>query len=196
MKRIVDICIAIFLLLLLLPICMVILVLIKCLMGSPLFFVQKRPGQFMKPFYLYKFRTMDVEMMENASGLSRITVLGAFLRKYSLDEIPQLINVVKGDMSLVGPRPLLMEYVPLYTKAQRNRHLLKPGMTGWAQVNGRNQVAWEERFQMDLWYVQNQSAGLDCKILWLTLIKVIKKEGINQCNTEQMKKFTGTYKET
>lgn len=122
----------------------------------------------------------------------RLTSFGKFLRKYSLDELPQLINVVKGDISLVGPRPLLMEYLPLYTKEQAQRHLVRPGITGWAQVNGRNAITWEEKFQLDVWYVKNQSFLLDIKILYLTVIKVFKSEGINQEGHVTMQKFYGT----
>jgi len=197
LKRAFDLCISLILFIVLLPIFIGVMILIKCLMGSPVFFVQERPGKHAKPFLLYKFRTMSVAVEDNhTSDSGRITFLGEILRKYSLDEIPQFLNVIKGDMSLVGPRPLLMEYVTLYSKEQLKRHLVKPGMTGWAQINGRNQVTWEERFQKDLWYVQHHSFGLDCKILWLTLIKVIKKEGINQYNIEPMEKFNGSYKET
>lgn len=153
-------------------------------------FCQQRPGLYGKPFILYKFRTML-----NGDGQSdeqRLTPLGRFLRKYSLDEFPQLLNVLKGDMSLVGPRPLLMEYLSLYSEEQYIRHHVKPGITGWAQVNGRNAISWEEKFLLDVWYVKNQSFFLDMKILAKTLIKVVKKEGINQQDHATMEKFQGS----
>ena len=126
----------------------------------------------------------------------RLTPFGQFLRKFSLDELPQLINVIKGDLSLVGPRPLLMEYLPLYTKEQAKRHRVRPGMTGWAQVNGRNAITWEEKFKLDVWYVENRSFLLDIKILFLTFLKVIQSEGINQANHVTMESFKGTKAET
>lgn len=164
-------------------------------MGSPLFFTQQRPGLHERSFYLLKFRTMSHIYDENGKLLPdhlRLTHLGKFLRKYSLDELPQLLNVLKGDMSLVGPRPLLVEYLPLYTEEQKLRHHTKPGMTGWAQINGRNAISWEERFALDRWYVENQSLKLDMKILALTIYKVIKKDGITQINHATTEKFTGS----
>lgn len=197
LKRIFDMGISVLLFILLLPVFTLISILIKFFMGSPVLFVQERPGRHTKPFRLYKFRTMNIVADgKDIPEAARITVLGEFLRKYSMDEIPQFINVLKGDMSLVGPRPLLMEYIPLYSNEQMKRHLVKPGMTGWAQINGRNQVTWEERFRNDIWYVHHQNLVLDCKILWWTFIKVVKKEGINQYKTEPMEKFNGTYEET
>ena len=148
-----------------------------------------------KPFYLYKFRTMSNRTDEQGNLLSderRLTAIGAILRKYSLDEFPQLINVIKGDMSLVGPRPLLLEYLPLYTPEQSLRNLVKPGITGWAQINGRNAITWEEKFRCDTWYVKNWSLGLDIKILALTFSKVLKKEGISHQNHVTMEKFKGS----
>lgn len=195
MKRTKDIAISLCLLILTSPIIIIVAISILVKMGTPVFFKQKRPGQYEKSFYLYKFRTMNNVVNNNNELLAdeyRLTPIGSFLRKYSLDELPQLINVLKGDMSLVGPRPLLLEYLPLYTKNQRIRHNVKPGITGWAQVNGRNAVTWEERFKMDKWYVENRSVWLDIKILVLTLIRVIKKEGITQQNHASMEKFTGT----
>lgn len=195
MKRLFDLVVSLTLLIMFFPVMTVISFIIRWKMGSPILFKQKRPGQYEKPFYLYKFRTMNSlinhqgKMLDDAQ---RITKLGTFLRKYSLDELPQLINVIKGNLSLVGPRPLLMEYLPLYTKEQSIRHHVKPGITGWAQINGRNTVTWEERFKLDRWYVENQSFLLDIKILFLTLIKVIKKEGITQQDHVSMEKFTGT----
>jgi sugar transferase EpsL len=170
-------------------------ILVRFKLGSPIFFKQQRPGLNGKPFYLYKFRTMIEELDENGEPLPdhlRLTPIGQFLRKYSLDELPQLFNVLKGDISLVGPRPLLMEYLKLYTPEQARRHEVKPGITGWAQVNGRNAITWEEKFELDVWYVDNRSFWLDLKILFLTVIKVFKSEGINQDGHVTMGKFTGT----
>lgn len=169
-------------------------ILVHWKLGSPVLFKQQRPGLHGKPFYLYKFRTMTDERDENGELLPdhlRLTPFGQFLRKYSLDELPQLFNVLKGDISLVGPRPLLMEYLELYTPEQARRHEVKPGITGWAQVNGRNAISWEEKFKLDVWYVDNRTFWLDIKILFLTVIKVLKKEGINQSEYVTMEKFTG-----
>lgn len=164
-------------------------------MGSPVIFKQIRPGLHGKPFSIYKFRTMTNEKDSNGNLLpneKRITRTGKFLRKLSLDEFPQLFNVLKGDISLVGPRPLLMEYLPLYNKEQARRHDVRPGITGWAQVNGRNNINWEERFKLDVWYVDNQSFLLDIKILFLTILKVFKREDINPDNKEFVEKFKGS----
>jgi lipopolysaccharide/colanic/teichoic acid biosynthesis glycosyltransferase len=161
--------------------------------GTP-FFVQARPGKNARIFHLIKFKTMNDKTDESGNLLAdqyRLTTIGRFIRKTSLDEIPQLINVLKGDMSLVGPRPLLVEYLPLYSKEQAKRHDVKPGITGWAQVNGRNAISWEEKFQLDVWYVVNQSFLLDLKILWMTLIKVFAAKDINGQNAATMEKFTG-----
>ena len=164
-------------------------------MGTPIFYCQTRPGFHGRPFKMYKFRTMT-EKNDGKGRLlpdaDRLTSLGEFLRSSSLDELPELLNVLKGDMSLVGPRPLLMEYFPLYTKEQARRQEVKPGITGWAQVNGRNAISWEEKFKLDVWYVDHQSFWHDIKILWLTLIKVFKREGINQEGQTTMEKFKGT----
>ena len=157
-------------------------------------FKQQRPGLYGKPFYLYKFRTMTNRTDNKGSLLSdkiRLTPLGRILRKYSMDELPQLVNVLKGDMSLVGPRPLLMEYLPLYNQRQRRRQHVLPGITGWAQVNGRNALDWDEKFELDVWYVDNQCFRLDFKILWMSLAKVLKKEGISHQNSVTMEKFNG-----
>lgn len=170
---------------------------VKNKLGSPVIFKQTRPGQYGKPFDLYKFRTMTDELDENGELLPdsvRLTKTGKILRKLSVDELPQLINVVKGDMSLVGPRPLLMEYVELYDDRQIKRLDVKPGITGWAQVNGRNNISWEERFELDVWYVENQSFMLDMKILYMTLQKVVKSEGVSQPGKATMEKFTGSSK--
>ena len=170
---------------------------VKTKLGSPVIFKQTRPGQNGKPFDLYKFRTMTDELDESGELLPdsvRLTKTGKILRQLSVDELPQLINVVKGDMSLVGPRPLLMEYVELYDDRQIKRLDVKPGITGWAQVNGRNNLSWEERFELDVWYVENQSFMLDMKILYMTLQKVVKSEGVSQPGQATMEKFTGSAK--
>lgn len=170
-------------------------ILVRYKLGSPVIFKQQRPGLHGKPFYLYKFRTMTDERDENGELLPdhlRLTPFGQFLQKFSLDELPQLFNVLKGDISLVGPRPLLMEYLELYTPEQARRHEVKPGITGWAQVNGRNAISWEEKFKLDVWYVDHQSFWLDLKILFLTVIQVLKSEGISHEGHVTMEKFTGT----
>ena len=170
------------------------IVLVK--MGRPILFVQIRPGRKGRPFRIYKFRTMKEAsgpLGEVLSDYDRLTPLGRLLRRYSLDELPQLLNVMKGDLSFVGPRPLLMKYLPRYTPEQARRHDIKPGITGWTQVNGRNAISWEEKFQLDVWYVDHQSFFLDMKILWLTLIKVLKKEGINANGCATMPEFTGSH---
>ncbi|MCP3030047.1 sugar transferase [Halobacillus sp. A1] len=192
MKRTIDITISLLLLLICSPLIFGAGLVVKMTMGSPILFKQERPGLHEKPFHLYKLRTMIDG--ENVPDEMRVTKSGKFLRKYSLDEFPQLINVVKGDMSLVGPRPLLMEYLPLYTKEQAMRHEVRPGITGWAQVNGRNSISWEEKFQYDTWYVRNHSLMLDTKILWRTIRKVMKKEGITPEGRGAMEKFTGSRK--
>lgn len=177
------------------PIIVATAIVVKKKIGSPIIFKQTRPGQFGKPFDVYKYRTMTNETDDNGNLLpdsDRLTDTGKFLRKYSLDELPQLINVIKGDISLVGPRPLLMEYNELYNAEQRRRLDVKPGITGWAQVNGRNALSWEEKFELDVWYVDHQSFMLDMYILYLTVIKVFKSEGINQEGSVTAEKFTGT----
>lgn len=194
MKRMIDILISITLLTLLFPAIAFIAVIVRIKMGSPVLFKQQRPGIHGRPFYLYKFRTMINEIDHYGNRLSdevRLTSLGKFLRKYSLDEIPQLIHVVSGKMSLVGPRPLLMEYLTLYNEEQFLRHTVKPGITGWAQINGRNAITWEQKFKLDSWYVKNRNVVLDCKILLLTIQKVLKKEGISHQGTTTMEKFNG-----
>jgi lipopolysaccharide/colanic/teichoic acid biosynthesis glycosyltransferase len=162
--------------------------------GPSVLFRQLRPGREGKSFELLKFRTMTSATTMDGKPLpdaQRLTPLGRFLRSTSLDELPSLWNVLKGDMSLVGPRPLLPEYLPLYSERQRRRHEVRPGITGWAQVNGRNQVGWAERLEMDVWYVENQSFWLDMKILWMTIWKVLKREGINQEGSATMEPFRG-----
>jgi lipopolysaccharide/colanic/teichoic acid biosynthesis glycosyltransferase len=163
-------------------------------MGGPILFRQMRPGLNGNPFEVYKFRTMSeqVDILGNTlPDGARLTSLGLFLRKTSLDEIPQLLNVLYGDMSIVGPRPLLMEYLPLYSPEQAKRHLVRPGITGWAQVHGRNTISWQHKFCLDVWYVENASFMVDMKILCMTLKKVLRRDGINASDTDTMKKFTG-----
>lgn len=194
MKRFFDFVISFCLLIILSPFLLLLAALIRIKLGSPVLFNQQRPGFKGKPFYLYKFRTMTEERNERGELLpdyQRLTRFGAWMRALSLDELPQLINVLKGELSLVGPRPLLMEYLPLYTKEQARRHDVKPGITGWAQVNGRNALSWEEKFALDVWYVDNRSFWLDLKILWLTVLKVGKREGINQPGHATREKFKG-----
>lgn len=164
-------------------------------LGSPVFFRQTRPGRHGQSFEMVKFRTMTNARGPDGALLpdsERLTPFGRFLRATSLDELPELWNVLKGDMSLVGPRPLLMEYLPLYTPEQARRHALRPGVTGWAQVNGRNAISWEEKFALDLWYVDHQSLWLDIKILWLTVKKVLARDGINAAGEATMSKFKGS----
>lgn len=194
-KRFFDIIASIVILLFLLPVIVTVAWQISRKMGSPVLFRQIRPGLQGKAFEMVKFRSMKdaVDAQGNALPDSeRLTPFGQFLRSSSLDELPELWNVLKGDMSLVGPRPLLMEYLPLYTTRQARRHELRPGVTGWAQINGRNTLAWEEKFELDVWYVDNQSLWLDLKILFLTIKKVIVRDGVSAHGEATMPKFTGT----
>jgi len=195
LKRILDVIVAGVGLIVVSPVMAVTALLIWRKMGSPVLFRQQRPGLHAKPFTLLKFRTMTFATNEKGTPLpdeQRLTPLGKFLRSTSLDEIPQLFNVLKGEMSLVGPRPLLMEYLSQYTPEQARRHEVKPGITGWAQVSGRNALSWEEKFGLDTWYVDNWSNGLDMRILWRTIVAVIKREGISGEGTETMTEFQGT----
>ncbi|WP_350298870.1 sugar transferase [Peribacillus frigoritolerans] len=195
MKRIIDFLISFILLVILSPIMMILGILIKFNLGTPILFKQTRPGFNGKPFTLYKFRSMNNQTDEHGIPLPdhlRLTRFGNTLRKLSLDELPQLVNVVKGDLSLVGPRPLLMEYLPLYNDDQAKRHDVRPGITGWAQVNGRNAISWEEKFTLDVWYVNHQSFLLDFKILLLTIVKVVRSEGVNSGTNETMLPFRGS----
>jgi lipopolysaccharide/colanic/teichoic acid biosynthesis glycosyltransferase len=168
---------------------------IRSKLGSPVFFRQMRPGLYGKPFQMVKFRSMtdargpDGQLLPD---VNRLTPFGRFLRASSLDELPGLWNVIKGDMSLVGPRPLLMEYLPLYSTEQARRHNVRPGITGWAQVNGRNALSWDDKFKLDVWYVDNRTLWLDIKILWLTVSKVVLREGISAAGEATMSKFTGS----
>ncbi len=164
-------------------------------LGSPVLFRQVRPGLHVKPFTMVKFRTMTDERGSDGALLpdaQRLTYFGRFLRASSLDELPELWNVLRGDMSLVGPRPLLMEYLPLYTPEQARRHEVRPGITGWAQVNGRNAISWEDKFALDVWYVENRSLWLDLKILWRTVRKVLVRDGICAAGEATMTRFTGS----
>lgn len=177
------------------PVLLVVAVLVRRKLGSPVVFSQVRPGLAGKPFRMYKFRTMTDAKDEQGQLLPdevRLTAFGRFLRSTSLDELPELWNVLKGEMSLVGPRPLLMEYLPLYTAEQARRHEARPGITGWAQVNGRNAISWEDKFRLDVWYVDNQSLWLDIRILWMTVRKVLVREGIAAAGEATTTKFTGS----
>ena len=174
---------------------LVVALLVFTKLGSPVLFTQVRPGQHGTPFRMIKFRTMLDTFDENGDPLSdkeRVTHFGQSLRTSSLDELPGLWSVLKGDMSLVGPRPLLMEYLPLYSPEQARRHEVRPGITGWAQVNGRNAISWEEKFALDVWYVDNRSIWLDLKILWLTVIRVVRKDDISADGEATMPRFTGS----
>ena len=185
---------AVILLILFAPIILLTALAVYLSMGSPLFFRQTRPGKDEKLFQIYKFRTMNDkrdEMGELLPDEVRLTKVGRLIRSLSLDELPQLLNVLRGEMSFVGPRPLLVEYLPLYDSMQRRRHEVKPGITGWAQVNGRNAISWEQKFAYDLWYVEHQSFWLDMKILWMTLLKVFRRSGVSAENHATVEKFTG-----
>lgn len=193
-KRSFDLVIALTALMLLSPVIAVLALFVRVKLGAPVFFRQQRPGLHGKPFFMVKFRTMTDA--RDAQGVllpdaDRMTSFGKFLRSSSLDELPELWNVVKGDMSLVGPRPLLMRYLPLYTPEQARRHEVRPGVTGWAQVNGRNAISWEQKFAYDVWYVDNLSFRLDLKILALTVRKIIVREGISQAGQATMEEFKG-----
>lgn len=195
MKRLFDILITIPLLFFVSPILVAIVIMVRLSLGSPVLFTQVRPGLHGRPFTMYKFRTMTDDRDEQGRLLpdaQRLTRIGRFLRNTSLDELPELFNVLKGDMSLVGPRPLLMEYLPLYSPEQARRHEVRPGITGWAQVNGRNALTWEEKFEYDVWYVDNWSLWLDIKILWLTLVAVLRRDGISADGHATTPPFTGS----
>ena len=197
MKRLFDLCCSILSILIFALPLLLLVYLVRSRLGSPVFFTQVRPGLNGKPFRMVKFRSMtdgrspDGELLPDADRLTRF---GALLRSTSLDELPELWNVLKGEMSLVGPRPLLIEYLPLYTPEQARRHDIRPGITGWAQVNGRNAISWEEKFALDVWYVENQSLWLDIKILWLTVRKVLVRDGISASGEVTASKFTGAEK--
>jgi len=194
MKRLFDFVVALSGLCLLWPLLLLVAWLVRKKLGAPVLFKQLRPGLYGKPFTLYKFRTMRDEFDEGGRELPderRMTSLGNLLRSTSLDELPSLWNVLKGEMSLVGPRPLLMEYLPLYNEEQNRRHDIKPGITGWAQVNGRNAISWEDKFELDVWYVDNSSLWLDMRILLKTVLKVLSSSDISQAGHITMPKFQG-----
>ena len=195
MKRAFDVLVAGFGLLVLSPIILTLMAVVRVDLGRPVFFTQTRPGLHGKPFRLVKFRTMRDDRDAAGNPLHdrvRVTRIGRLLRSSSLDELPELWNVLRGDMSLVGPRPLLMKYLPLYTREQARRHEVRPGITGWAQVNGRNAISWEERFRLDVWYVDHRSLILDLEILFLTALRVAARRGITPTDSDKMPAFTGT----
>ena len=194
-KRFLDFSIALIGFILLLPIFIVVTILLTILNQGTPFFLQVRPGKNEQIFRVIKFKTMNDKRDAKGNLLSdaeRLTIIGKFVRKTSLDELPQLINVIKGDMSLIGPRPLLVEYLPIYDEIQKRRHNIRPGITGWAQVNGRNTISWKQKFEYDVWYIENISFQLDIKILLLTVKKVFKSEGISSNTSVTMEKFNGT----
>lgn len=194
MKRLFDVICALLVLIALLPAILIVFMLVRVKLGSPVFFRQIRPGKDGRPFQMVKFRTMLNAVDKKGNLLPddrRMTSFGRFLRSTSLDELPELWNVLKGDMSLVGPRPLLMEYLPLYSDEQYRRHDVRPGVTGWAQINGRNAISWEDKFKLDVWYVNNRSFWLDLKILILTVKKVLVRDGVSGEGEVTMSKFTG-----
>lgn len=194
-KRILDIISSLLAIIILSPLLAVTAVLVKTKLGSPVLFKQERPGKDEKIFTLMKFRTMTDERDENGELLpdeARLTKFGKFLRSTSIDELPELFNILKGDMSVIGPRPLLVEYIPRYNEHQHRRHEVRPGLSGWAQVNGRNTVSWEDKFDMDVHYVDNYSFAMDVKILFMTVLNVLKKEGISSETSATMEVFMGT----
>jgi lipopolysaccharide/colanic/teichoic acid biosynthesis glycosyltransferase len=195
MKRTFDLLASVSGLLLLLVPLMLLMCVVRFKLGSPILFRQERPGLYGIPFEMVKFRTMTSERGPDGQLLPdalRLTPFGRFLRASSLDELPELWNVLRGEMSLVGPRPLLMEYLPLYSPEQARRHGVRPGITGWAQVNGRNAISWEDKFELDVWYVDHRSLWLDVRILWLTVRKVLVRDGINAAGEATMPAFTGS----
>ena len=198
MKRLFDFLLSMVLILVLCPVMLTVALVVRMKMGSPVLFRQKRPGYKGLPFFVYKFRTMTDERGADGELLSddqRLPMFGKFLRKTSVDELPQLFNVLKGDLSFVGPRPLLMEYLPLYNAEQARRHDVKPGITGWAQINGRNAISWNEKFKLDIWYVDNRSFSIDLKILWVTAMKIFKRAGVSAEGHVTMPRFMGNNEE-
>lgn len=194
LKRLLDAVSSILLIIVLAPLGAIITILLALHFQSSPFFTQLRPGFKEKPIKIIKFKTMNEKTDEAGSLLpdkERLTSIGKIIRKLSLDELPQLFNVLKGDMSLIGPRPLLFKYLPLYNKEQRRRHEVRPGITGWAQVNGRNSISWQKKFEYDVYYVNNLSLALDIKIFWLTIYKILKREGVNQSKERPMQPFNG-----
>lgn len=197
MQRPVELIIILFGLILISPGLLALWIIVRIKHGSPVLFMQIRPGRYGRAFTMYKFRTMTDERDADGNLLpdaQRLTGFGMFMRSTSLDELPELFNVLKGDMSLVGPRPLLMEYLPLYSAEQARRHEVRPGITGWAQVNGRNTLSWEEKFKLDVWYVDNRSLQLDLRILFSTIIKTIRRDGISAEGQATMSRFEGNVK--
>ncbi|WP_240347851.1 sugar transferase [Longitalea arenae] len=194
LKRLIDLIVSLVAFCLLLPLFIIVTILLFFANHGKPFFVQPRPGKDGRIFKLIKFKTMNDKKDANGHLLpdaERLTAVGSFIRKTSLDEIPQLINVIKGEMSLIGPRPLLVEYLPLYNDKQKRRHEVRPGITGWAQVNGRNTIGWKEKFDLDVWYVDNVNPALDLKIILFTAMKVVKREGVSQQGHATMTKFDG-----
>ena len=197
MKRLFDVLVSLTLLLLLWPLLLLLALLIRLKLGSPVLFRQQRPGLHGRPFIMVKFRSMKNAMGADGQPLpdaQRLTRFGRLLRASSLDELPELWNVLKGEMSLVGPRPLLMEYLPLYTPEQARRHAVRPGITGWAQISGRNAIAWEDKFALDVWYVEHRGFWLDLRILWRTVARVFARHGVTQEGQATAEKFTGSPK--
>jgi lipopolysaccharide/colanic/teichoic acid biosynthesis glycosyltransferase len=189
-----DLVFSVLLLILFLPVILIIMLVICFTMRAPIFFCQQRPGLDGKLFKIFKFRTMKEMFDDQGNALpdgKRLIPFGRFLRRTSLDELPELLNVLKGDMSFIGPRPLLVKYLPLYSKEQMRRHEVRPGLTGWAQVNGRNAISWEDKFRLDVWYVDNMSFWLDLKIVLWTIVKILKREGINQPGLVTAEEFKG-----
>ncbi|GCC50593.1 lipid carrier--UDP-N-acetylgalactosaminyltransferase [Chryseotalea sanaruensis] len=194
-KRLVDIILSITILLISSPIFIIIILLLTIQNKGTVFFLQERPGYLQRSFQIIKFKTMNDARDNNGNLMpdkQRLTSFGKWIRKLSLDELPQLVNVLKGEMSLIGPRPLLFKYIPLYSPIQNRRHEVRPGITGWAQVNGRNSISWTKRFELDVYYVDNISFALDCRIFWMTIVKVLKREGINQSEARPMEPFNGS----
>ena len=194
-KRLLDFTLSFLALIVLSPVLLVTAVLVRIKLGSPIIFRQERPGKFEKIFRLYKFRSMTDECDENGNLLpddQRLTRFGQILRSTSLDELPELLNILRGDMSIVGPRPLLVKYLPLYNEEQKHRHDVRPGLTGWAQANGRNAISWEEKFKLDVWYVQHISFCVDVKVIFMTVKKVFCRDGISSETSVTMEEFSGT----
>ena len=194
-KRLLDFLLAFIAIIVLSPIMIIIAILIRVKLGSPVLFRQQRPGLNEQIFMMYKFRTMTDQTGPDGDLLPdhiRLTKFGRLLRSSSLDELPELFNIIKGDMSIIGPRPLLVQYLPLYNDRQKKRHDVRPGLTGFAQINGRNSISWEDKFELDVYYIENLDFLLDVKIFWMTIIKVIKREGINSDTSDTMELFRGT----
>jgi undecaprenyl phosphate N,N'-diacetylbacillosamine 1-phosphate transferase len=198
-KRVLDLIFAVFFLIIFSPIMLIASIAIKMDSQGPVLFKQQRPGKDCRIFTIYKFRTMQVETEKDGKVLSdfeRMTKVGSFLRKTSIDELPQLINIIRGEMSFIGPRPLLVQYLELYSPEQMRRHEVRPGISGWAQVNGRNAISWEEKFKYDVWYVDNLSIILDIKIVFLTINNILKRKGINNSSSDTMPFFEGSNEKT